>query len=438
MNLLNIQNTFTKYIRPIFFISPVLSRALGLEKILPNFYLITVQKDPLIKTLRENGVQVFCLEEVDNEKPRNSFEILSHPKVAAFIKQKSLGLTPNIITFRSLPQIQKYCENHKYKYLQSDPLLVRSLEDKVFFYKLLFRNGIKVPKSQVKTLETCKFEGQKMVLQLRRGFAGNSTFLIKNANELENFKTQYGKHQVKLTNFIEGRTLTVNGCITDSSRQVGSIFLQIEGDNRLNKNILGTCGNSHFTDDIFTIDIKEKAYKLIDKISKLIYEKGFRGFFGLDLLLSNQGDIIPIEINPRLTASVGNYTQMEISNHSIPLLLHHILYFLNYKISDNEKFIVDDKKYSFLIFRNTSDSKITIKQQIKTGIYALQDNKIIFKKTSLDFTECQEDEFLILHKPENSQIDINKEYAFLLTRERLFQNNKFNELGEKIISILKY
>jgi len=436
MKLSSIYKTLQKEFRPIFFLSPILSRTLGLEKIIPNFHIITISKDPLIELLRKNNISILCLEEVCkiNKSFRNSFELLSHPEVEKFIKEKSNKLTPNILTFKSLPQIKNLCKNKKYNYLQSDPLIVRDLEDKVLFQKLLESEKITTIPSQIKTLETCEFSNKPMVLQLRRGFAGNSTFLIKNKKKFKEFQKTYSRHKVKLSTFIKGKTITINACLCETEVKIGAIFRQIDNIIELNTNPFGTSGNSHFLNEEIDLKVKTKILQIVDKITQVIYKKGFRGFFGLDLIITTTGNVYPIECNPRLTASVGNFTQMEIHLKKVPLLLFHILTFLNYKIPVEKKCILEDLKYSFLIFRNTSRGKITVNSELKAGIY---NYNLEFQKQSIDFINCTKDEFLLLPAKNNTVISENKEYLYLLSTKKLFNNEKLNPEIIKIIKKIK-
>jgi len=422
--------------QPVFFISLVLSRALGLEMIVPNLHIITIQKDPLIPILRKQGISCFCLHEsTPKDTPKNSFELLSHIKVKAFIKQESQDLKPNILIFKSLPQIQHLCKQEKYNYLQSDPFIVRDLEDKVLFQKLLLKNNIEIIPSQIKTFESCKWENTKMVLQLRRGFAGNSSFVIHNKKEFLTFQKKYSKHQVKLSPFIEGLTLTVNGCITNNNIRTGTFFVQLEKHPNLSQNELATVGNSHFQEKNITPKIHKEINQLITKISQTIQDEGFRGFFGLDLKLSNNGKIYPIECNPRLTASIGNYTKMQIYNKQTPLLWFHFAHFLNFN-TDIETFASTYLDYTFLTFRNTSTKDITLKHNLKPGIYAFN-QELIFKRESLEFPDCNNEEYLLLPKNNHSTISPNQEYLYLLTKNQLFINNKATTKGERIIQKIK-
>jgi len=429
MELQKIQNILNKDQKPIFFLSPVLSRALGLEKILTNFHLITTRKDPLISILRQNNISVFCLEELEEKEIRNSFQLLSNSKVQDFIKEKSLDLTPNVLTFRSLPQVQQLCKNLSYNYCQADPYLVRELEDKVFFYKLLEKNNIPTIPNQLKVFENCEFKNKKMVLQLKRGFAGNSSFIIETLEEFQKYQDKYKKHRVKLTEFLNGKTLTVNACVTDNQIKIGPVFEQIDKIKELNSNELGTSGNSHFLNKELSAEEKLKIYKLIDDISGVLFKKKYRGFFGLDLLLTDDGEIYPIECNPRLTASVGNFTQMELEKKQVPLLLFHLLHFLDYKIEKEEEVFIEDLNYIFLIFRNTKEHAFLIRNEIKTGIYKIAKDKIVFIRSSIDFTECQDDEIFILATGKNIKIYSGKEYAYVLMKKDL---NK--DLIEKTIN----
>lgn len=418
---------------PIFFVSPVLNRALGLEDVVSNFHIITTNFDPLIQILRNRGISVLCLAEelADISAIKNSFQVLNNPITEKFIQEKSKDKTPGILTFRSLPQIKKLCTDKKYIYLQSDPYVVRDIEDKVFFHKLLEKAEIKTLPTQICALENCNWLGEKSVLQMRHGHSGNSTFIFNTQDEFLNFRQKYGKHQVKYSPFISGQTVTLNGCITENTEFFGAPFIQITGISELTNKELGTCGNSHFFWSGLDSEEKNKFIELVDGVTKMLKEQGFRGFFGLDLIYDKDGNFWPIECNPRLTASVGNYTKAQLNRNDEPFLLTHLKYF--FEEDTNAKNQLEDLKYSFIIFRNTSLEKRIVKNIFKTGRYKNLDNPKLLNQ-NIDFGTLKEDEFILLSCEKEQEIDSNREFLFLLSKEQLFIKN---ELSKSLKSFLK-
>lgn len=420
---------------PIFFVSPVLNRALGLEKVVPNFHIITKNYDPLVDILREKGVSVFCLEEqskdIDNIK--NSFQILKSEETENFIQERSGGLKACILTFKSLPQIKKLCEDKNYIYLQSDPYIVRDLEDKVFFHKLLEDNKIQTVPSQVCSLENCKWTGRKSILQLRHGHSGDSTFVFDKEPQLIEFKKTYAKHQVRYSDFIEGKSLTINGCITDSIAHIGPPFYQITGIPELTLNEFGTCGNSHFALEDMSHSEKKKFFQLIDSITGVIQSKGFRGFFGLDILWDSSGCFWPIECNPRLTASIGNFTQAELFYKKDSLLLSHIKHFLKLEIKESN--FMEDYKYSFLVLRSNTKEKKIPNNIYQTGTYKNIDNPE-YRNANIDFGNLKEKEFIISSVAKGQTIFSNKEFLFLVSKEKLFDGSKLSNKTYKFIELV--
>jgi formate-dependent phosphoribosylglycinamide formyltransferase (GAR transformylase) len=76
------------------------------------------------------------------------------------------------------------------------------------------------------------------------------------------------------------------------------------------------------------LDIQNQVKQITTDFAKIIQSLSYKGFFGLDFLISNN-QIYLLECNPRLTASFAFYTQIEINQNLNPLFLFHLSSFIN-------------------------------------------------------------------------------------------------------------
>ncbi len=71
-----------------------------------------------------------------------------------------------------------------------------------------------------------------------------------------------------------------------------------------------------------------------DRVGGALAAGGYRGVFGLDFVLGEDGELYVIEVNPRLVASIALYAQLELAAGRLPLLARHVLAFLAPDLDD--------------------------------------------------------------------------------------------------------
>ncbi len=448
-NYKNIKNAINgKQIGPIFFVAPNPNRAIGLEWEIKNYHIICSQKSDIIDYLKKEKVPVLCL---DDGSMKNSGKILENKKVINYIKRKSKNRKANIITFKPSPKLQKICDENKFGYLGNDWKLNRKFEDKVEFVNIT--NKLKIPNAQSKIAiieDSDKFKKmfnleEGCVVQLPRGFSGNSTFLINNKNSLNDIIEKYKNRKVKIAKYLRGDTYTINACAGKFGVAVSQPIFQITGLTAYNKNSLGTSGNDYARGGEMASEQKKKIFDYIKKIGEYMRKSGYKGWFGLDFIIS-QNSVDLIEINPRFTASVGVFTKLQIQSGQIPFLFLHLAEFLNinYKLellSDRIYFTKWNKQKSFdfsqLILRNTKKDPVKIARSMASGIYGLKDGKLIFKKKAYCAQDLKESEFLIQAAEKGSLISPDMEYANIQISCGIMESGRqFNSYFNNIVRIV--
>ncbi len=448
-NYKNIKNAINgKQIGPIFFVAPNPNRAIGLEREIKNYHIICSQRSDIIDYLKKEKVEIFFL---DDENMNSSGKILQNKKVLNYIKRKAGDKTANVITFKPSPKLQKICAENKFRYLGNGWRLNRKFEDKVEFVDIT--NKLEIPNAGseiVKIEDSNKFRKifdseEKYVIQLPRGFSGNSTFLISNKKDLDKIVEKYKNRKVKIAKYLSGETCTINACATKFGIAVSQPIFQITGLTVYNKNSLGTSGNDYARGNNLRNGQKKKIFDYTKKIGKYMRKSGYKGWFGLDFII-NKNSVDLIEINPRLTASVGVFTKLQIQNEQAPFLFLHLAEFLNinYKkklLSDYISFAKWNKQKSFnfsqLILRNTKKYPVKIVKSTASGIYGLKGGKLIFKKETYCVQDLKENEFLIQAAEKGSLINSDMEYANIQISCGIMENGRqFNSCFNNIVRIV--
>jgi len=428
---------------PIFFITPNPNRAIGLEKIIKNYYIICSQKSDIVDYLKKEKIPVLCL---NDNKIKNSGKILADERVIKYIKEKSGNKKANVISFKPSPMIQKICDDNKFNYLGNDWKLNRKLEDKIEFVEITRK--LKIPNANSKVIKVgkndfaeyvCRLKNKnKFVIQLPRGFSGNSTFFIENKKDLDKILKKYKNRKIKLSKYLKGETYTVNACIAKNKILISQPIFQITGLSAYNKNKFGTCGNDYVYSQKLKREEKKKIFDYTKKVGEYIKSLNYKGIFGLDFVVSNNKANL-IEINPRIIGSMPFFTKLQIKNKEMPFLLSHILEFASDLIPPNLPLLRGENfNASQLILRNTKNNPIKITKNLKSGIYEIEENKLVFKEEAYYIKRnLNKSEFLIQCAAKNSIINPDMEYANIQVNYGIMESEqKFRSCFKKIIEIV--
>ncbi|MFZ5366436.1 MAG: ATP-grasp domain-containing protein [Patescibacteria group bacterium] len=419
---------FSKIKEPIFYVTPDPARAVGLEKVLSFYHIICLDNSPLVDLLIAKGVRVFSLEAKigkENTVLRNTGMILAHPLVQEYIAKNARNLKPNILFFKPSKKIEAICQRKGWRALGASPELNQQFEDKVSFYRLCQSLNISHPPGEIKILKRCHYQdlslrfGQKLVIQFGHGWAGNTTYFVKNKSDFVHLQAKFPEREVRITCFIKGRTVLNNACVTGKKIFISPPALQITALEEFTQNPGGTCGRQ------WPARLKEKIRDKIEEYSQIIGEKmrdlGYKGFFGLDFLVEDKTDKVYIsENNARLTASVPLYTKMELKAGQTPLLLYHILEYLKKAYPQDDSRKVKEMIGGELIMRNNTTASVRVTGEFPPGIYSYKREHLTYLREGYSLEDISERrEFFILAASGGRIITPENEIARLNSLEEI-------------------
>lgn len=438
---------FLKQSGPIFFVTPAVGRAIGLESELPDFHIICSQKSESFELLRKKGAKVFC---VQDREIKNSGKLLEQEEVVKYIKENSAGSRANIMTFKPSPMIEIVCEKNGFRYLGNDWRINRDWEDKVRFAQIT--NDLRVPNANSRIVKAERekiddlmvelgfFGDSRYVIQLSRGYSGNSTFMVKDPIELRRILNKNIGRKIKIADWKEGETYTFNVCVGNFGVFSSQPILQITGCSEFNRNNLGSCGNDYAYGKKLDGQAMRKINAYIGKVAEKISQAGYRGILGFDFLVGgNRADLI--EVNPRMVGSIPVFTKLQIASGEMPFLLLHILSFLDFDFQgiriENSAKIFD---FSQIIMRNSMNFPMKISQAMRSGVYKTDERgEIFFRREGFFAENLSRNEFFLECAPAGQVIDSDMEYANIqlpcgiMETKDAFKND-FSRIKEKILS----
>jgi hypothetical protein len=188
----------------------------------------------------------------------------------------------------------------------------------------------------------------------------------------------------------------------------------------------GTVGNDWKQPRVLPEKTKQQINDFTTKIGKAMAKSGFKGMFGLDLVVQNiSNDPYIIEINARQPASIPIHTKLQLARKQIPLQLLAIAEFMgiDYELDTQEynRQSTEPIEAAQIFFRNRFDSKAQLLGGIKPGLYKLTGENLAYdwaqgkprQKKNVIIIEEQENTPLVFLS-EDYCIDEEKEAGLLI------------------------
>lgn len=422
--LLNKINEKTKE-SPIFYFSNDIERSLGFEDKLANFHQICIDDNQVIDLIRKVNPNLVCLvQETEEDIFRSSVKLISHSKISEYLAKFS---EKYIQTFKISPAFEKKVLELNAKALNTTAKLNRMFENKLTQYQLL-KDKINFPKTIVTELKNADFEGLKrdlgenFVIQFNLGHTGASTHIIISQEIFEEIKSKFPERFAKFSEFIDGGLwYTINACIYNNRTFVGGLNYQLTGIPELTTDSGATVGNDYAQRKGISEEVLNKIIEQTQSIGGVMSENGFRGMFGVDLIIRDDNVYI-IEVNARQTASVPFFTKLQIHNNEIPLSMLHLAEFMDIKIeiNENEYNLINTKPIKASQIINRAKELTTLGGEITPGLYRLQSDNAAREELSkgnanIIFTDEEEDKPLIFQRSSYNVADLFNNAGILIT-----------------------
>ena len=390
--------------------------------------MVCVDDSYILDGLRKSNVKYFSLEEDSGELNslyRNSAKLLMQEEVKDYIHENG-GKQKYFQTFKISARFEKLVERKMYDgvLLNTSSELNKLFEEKISQYELLSGGSVHLPDTVVGALKTFEYKllkqdlGERLVLQFNRGHTGEGTIFIESDDDLQKLQNEFPERIVRIAKFVQGIPYTINACVYRDQVFMGGLSYQITGEKHLTNFAGGTVGN----DFSFRVGISDETYiKIFEQVSEIggkMAARGYKGLFGVDFILDEDGQVFIIEINARQPASIPYFTKLQLSNNQIPLALLHLMAFLDIR----EK--LDVQKYSQeamrpiqasqVFKRNLLDRPIIVDSISKTGRYIFDDMEkmtLQYIGSSYDINEVGNNEFLLLTQKYGKRVNAGNELA---------------------------
>jgi len=129
---------------------------------------------------------------------------------------------------------------------------------------------------------------------------------------------------------------------------------------------------------------------------------GYKGIFGIDIIVTPENEVYAIEINARHTGYSHLISNMQLLEGKIPFLLLHVLELGNFEYEVEDLDALPSmgrykKPVSYLIVNNPLDEDYVMKKYIHPGVYRYKDGKIEFVRDGIFLDDLKGEETFLIH-----------------------------------------
>ena len=396
------------------------------------------------------GVEIFSLKKEDPKleiSPVTPGQILQTKIAQKFLdKQKEPYF---FLVYKSSYVLEELCQKKGWQVIANRKEKAVIYEDKRIFKEILREIGLEtIPGENLlienltpdKFLEYQKKFGLKLVLQMAEMTygGGSGTLFLDRVEELPLFfervaelrKNLEGKKKkietVNIAPYLQGRAASISCCATHYGILTGPIQTQIIDIGTVGTKFKNRSGNHAGHDWSFNhyLDESQKQAEHFAKhLGEYMFKRGYRGIFGLDLIIEEDGKVWPVECNPRETDTFPLISFLMMEKGLIPFDVFHNLELLGLDYDFNFEEYNQGYKQAFeasqIILHNPLDQPVVARKAVRAGIYQFEKNELTYLRPGFQFS------------------DLQKENEILLTEGLLKQSGKFYEPNGRLFRLVK-
>lgn len=301
-------------------------------------------------------------------------------------------------------------------YIMNSPTIAHAYEHKRYF-RDEFSELINMPEHVVRRLDELDDDMYtelevlfgKFVIQDVESSGSKGTFIVSNFDQyqtaVKTLKANSFSGSVVVSEFINGLPYSVQVCVTKYGVFTGGLQRQLVDSKYLcNLDLPGVtrwCGGE-LGGDAPEI-VKHRMQEIATVVGSELSSHGYRGIFGIDLLITPENDVYAIEVNARLTGYTHVLSDMQFAKGKIPFALLHTLELGNYKyeVDDLEALPTMNsttEPFSYLILNNQLDGDFVLEHEIKNGIYEYhEDGSISYVNNKYSVVDIENDNQFIIY-----------------------------------------
>ncbi len=392
---------------PVCYVTWDIERALGLPLDTPGYFIIA-NATPFAKKVANGHANVLLLAA---EQLLTTAQLLEHPAAQEFIAKHNA----QVLVYINNAKKEQLAQQFGFELLNPQRVLSDEFDQKISQTKWLAELQDLLPAHTLNELSEVVWDGEPFVLHYNMGFAGNGTFFITQESELQELQRVFPRREVRVSEYIEGFTLTNNNVVTDADVLIGALSYQINGQAPFYNHRGTTIGNDWgVVGSLLTSEQHEQYKAIVRQVGAKLQASGWRGLFGIDCLVeASTGKLFLIEINARQPASATYESALQLAHDATGMTVFgaHVAALLGLELAQD-------------LVRITAGAQIVVRQE---------KNKTVDRAASI--ARLAELPVRII---EHYTADEGSEIIRVQSQQSIMQaHNEFSDLGKNIIDAIQ-
>lgn len=289
----------------------------------------------------------------------------------------------------------------------------------------------------------------KVVLQDEQLSGGKGTFIIGDYDRYQWALSELEQHsshtRVVVSDAIPGPTeLSIQACITKHGIFTGPLQRQVIA-HPLLANLDVSSGDKFCGIEIRKEDqetrLHQQAIATAQVLARAMQAEGYKGIFGVDLLLGSDGELYLLEINPRLTGATPLLTALDDQDKNVPFYLLHLLELGSYPYEILDNTAAFSQEGSLLMLHSMNAETVSIESCPASGTYVVDGGTLKLRSRSMDVADLRQDECIVQqYVPPQMHIKPGGRLAVLFFKRPVIDletNKLYNDVVEIIETVKK-
>ncbi len=420
-----------------------------LNKFFDDFLMITPQTQSWLEELDLPISRQAIIASKTNAGLNN---LIRSKKFAEFVKtqgrRKYILYTPMAPPYKVNPLV----------YLMNSPTIAHAFENKRYF-RDEFSDLIRMPEYVIRHLGELdkaasyvdlKEEFGSFVLQDEESSGSKGTFMIHTHEDylaaVRALKKYSQGRSVVVSKYVKGETCSIQVCITKYGVFTGGIQRQLVASKYLcdPQSEGGTkwCGGELGAE--YPEFVQHQAREIASVVGSELSSHGYKGIFGVDVIITPDDNVYAIEINARLTGYSFLISDMQLKEKRIPFLLLHLLEMGNYEyeVTDSDALPASwsyKRPVSYMIINNPTAEELIVTTDIAPGIYTITEKGLEFKKAAHSLTQLTtKNEVLILSRfSKGDTVGGSKRILKIIRLGASMKNGDLNKDNQELVQKVK-
>lgn len=344
-------------------------------------------------------------------------------------------------------------------YLMNSPTIAHAYENKRYF-RDEFSDRIRMPEYEVcymseldkaAAYNELKQKYGAFMLQDEESSGSKGTYAIQNADDyvaaVKSLKKFSRGRNIVVSKFVKGEAASIQVCVTKYGIFSGGIQRQLINSKYLsNGELEGAnrwCGGEVGAE--YPDFVHHQAQEIASIVGSELARHGFKGIFGIDLIITPKSEVYVIEINARLTGYSHLISELQLQNDKIPFMLLHVLELGNfeYNVTDSEAFPSVGrykKPASLLVINNSLAEDFVMPHYIKPGVYKQIGSRVKFVKSGFSLDSLRGEDTLLLFSRHNQGDTVEsgrRVVKIMKYGKTMAKNGDLNAKGRSLVTAVK-